>query len=177
MNELYVKARVGTEIKQWLEASYNSDIVAPLRDSTLMGIIKQHLELTSQDDDEQLDDAECVKIKLPIQNGSVYCQSNGRVYVCNTLWRNRLSEKGHLRVKKFFENNFRHAFHTFMDGYVEGQYATKTEEARLKVKEGVAAFLLQYHIDFNEKLVARLTRDWWRHNDRNEGNRVSPMVY
>ena len=176
MNGYYVKARVGEKLKHYLEACYQSDTVRPQKDSTLMGIIKQYLELSSNGDDD-LPDNECIKIELPLQNGAVYSQSTGKVYICNTLWRNRLSEKGQWRVKKFFDNNFKHSFHIFMDGHISGQYIKKTEEERLKVKEAVTEFLLQYHIEPTEKLVSSMTRDWWRHNDRNEHYRESPMVF
>lgn len=175
MKGYYLQVKVGPKLKKYLECSYKGDVIIPPKDSSLMGIIKQHLELWAED--EELPVSECVKIELPLQNGQVYSQSAGKVYVCNTLWRNRLSEKGHQRVKKFFENAFRHAFHVFMDGFIEGQYVAKDADARIKVKSGVVAFLNQYHIDLDEKLVTALTRDYWRHNDRNEDNRFSPAAY
>ena len=29
----------------------------------------------------------------------------------------------------------------------------------------------------DDRLIAALTRDWWRHNDRNEHYKESPIVY
>ena len=67
-----------------------------------------------------------------------------------------------------------------MDGYTESQQdATSLDEseARLKVKRGAAAFLCQYHIDLDEKLIRAMVRDWYRHVERNEQNRYSPLIY
>lgn len=177
MKGYYVTVMVGEKLKKYLEASYNGGIIKPPKDSNLMGIIKQHLELFSSTEDIELPENECVKIELPLQNGAVYSQSSGKVYVCNTLWRNRLSETGHKRVRKFFENNFKYSFHIFMDGHITGQYSQKNEEDRIKIKEAVVEFLMQYHINLDDRLIASLTRDWWRHNDRNEHYKESPLVY
>ena len=136
------------------------------------------LELRPKDYVEDLPDDETIEIELPLKrNEKVYCQSTGKVYYCNTLWRNHLSKAGHKKVKRFFETNFRKAYHTFMDGYIEGQYETKDEDTRLRVKQGVCAFLNQYHITYTERMISSMTRDWWRHVDKTEENRVSPMVY
>ena len=64
-----------------------------------------------------------------------------------------------------------------MDGYYESQGLYKLDDARMKVKDGVVQYLMQYHIDFDEKLVSALTRDWWRHHDLNEKYKFSPLVY
>lgn len=177
MKGYYVTVRVGEKLKKYLEASYNGEFIKPPKDSNLMGIIKQYLELASSAEEEVLPENECVKIELPLQNGVVYSQSAGKVYVCNTLWRNKLSETGHKRVRKFFENNFKYSFHIFMDGHITGQYSQKSEDARIKIKEAVVEFLLQYHINLDDRLIAALTRDWWRHNDRNEHYLESPIIY
>jgi hypothetical protein len=64
-----------------------------------------------------------------------------------------------------------------MDGHITGQYSQKSEADRIKIKEAVVEFLLQYHINLDDRLIAALTRDWWRHNDRNEHYAESPIVY
>lgn len=178
MEGLYVKAKVGKKLKKWLEDSYQDGVVHPASGSVLVFLMIPYLELCPKDEVEDLPEDETVLIELPLKRDEkVYCKSTHKVYYCNTLWRNRLSEKGHKRVKGFFEANFRKAFHTFMDGYTEGQYETKDDNTRLKVKQGVSAFLNQYHIEFDERMVNSMTRDWWRHVDKNENNRISPMVY
>lgn len=172
---MYVKAHVGKKLKTYLENSYSDGVVRPPKRSNLIGIVKQNLELGNEDD--ELPDDECVLIELPKINGLVYRQSDGKVYICNTLWRHRLSELGHDQVRSFFANNFKHAFHVFMDGFLEGQHISKPEDKRLKVKDGVVAFFNQYHIKFDELMISSMTRDWFRHNDRNERGKESPMVY
>ena len=178
MEGMYVKAHVGKKLKQWLQDSYQDGVVHPAHGSVLVYLMIPYLELQPKTEEEQFPEEETVMIELPMKRDEkVYCHSTHKVYYCNTLWRNRLSSKGHKKVKQFFETNFRKAFHTFMDGYIEGQHETKDEDARLKVKQGVCAFLNQYHIDYTETMISSMTRDWWRHVDKTEENRVSPMVY
>lgn len=177
MKGYYVKANVGAKLKKYLEDSYGNGVITPPKGSTLMGIIKQHLELVSHTEEECLPEDECVLIELPIHPERVYSQSTGKVYFCNTLWRNRLSEDGHKKVRKFFENNFRHAFYIFMDGSIEGQHLKNVEKDSVEIKASVAAFLNQYRIEFDEKMISTMTRDWWRHTDKNERKKFSPMVY
>lgn len=181
MEGLYVTARVGYRMKKYITESYDSDIIPLDRDSVLLAVIKPYLELTS-DEEEPVDDEtkerEVVRIELPLENAKVYYHAGKKVYVCNTLFRNRLSKAGQDRVKRFFEKNFKKAFRTFMDGFIAHQQLEMTENMLyLKVKEGIAEFLMQYHIEFNDRDIATLARDWYRHRDRNEENRVSPLVY
>lgn len=181
MEGLYVEARVGARLKRYIVGSYQSDIIPLDRDSVLVAVIKPYLELAAPDADPldpKVAESEVVRIELPMANGKVYCHAGKKVYVCNTLWRNRLSAAGQARVKRFFDKSFKKAFRTYMDGFIEHQQMTKDEEQTyLKVKEGIAAFLMQYHIDFGERDITSLARDWYRHRDRNEANRVSPLVF
>ncbi len=174
MEGLYVKAHVGHKLRQYLLNSYQKGIVTPPRDSTLINLIKPHLELKAED--EEFPEDEIILIELPLNSEVVYHQGNKKVYFCNTLWRNTLSELGHKRVKQFFENYFKHGFRIYMDGYYEAQNLCREDNSRMKVKEGVVQYLMQYHIDFDEKLVSALTRDWWRHRDLNENYQFSPLV-
>jgi hypothetical protein len=174
MEGLYVKAHVGKKLRQYLLNSYQNGIITPPRDSALIGIIKPHLELSSEE--IEFPDDEIILIELPVNSEPVYHHGNKKVYFCNTLWRNTLSELGHRRVKQFFENFFKHAFRIYMDGYYEAQGLYKLDDARMKVKDGVVQYLMQYHIDFDEKLISALTRDWWRHRDLNENYKFSPLV-
>ena len=175
---MYVKAHVGKKLKRWIEDSFQDGTVRPARGSVLVMLILPYLELHPKGEEEELPEDETVLIELPMKRDEkVYCKSTKKVYYCNTIWRNWLSKAGHKKVKHFFETNFRKAFHTFMDGYTEGQHETKDEDARMKVKQGVCAFLNQYHINYDETMISSMTRDWWRHVEKNEENRISPMVY
>lgn len=178
MEGIYVKAHVGKKLKKWLEDSYQDSIVHPLRGSVLVMLMIPYLELRPKDYVDDLPEDETVQIELPLKrNEKVYCQSTGKVYYCDTIWRSCLSEKGHKKVKRFFETTFRKAFHTFMDGHIEAQNEKKGDKERLEVKAAVCAFLNQYHIEYDERMISSMTRDWWRHVEENEKNRISPMVY
>lgn len=174
MKGLYVTAKVGKRYKKYIESSYQSDTIPLERGSNLLNIIMPYLELTSGEP-EPVDD-ETIKIELPLGNKKVYNSAGQTNYVCNTLWRNRLSEDGQFRVKRFFENEFKKAFRTYMDCYVEHERAKNGEDCKCKIKETVTAFLIQYHIDFTKQDIATLTRDWYRHRDKVDENKRSPFV-
>lgn len=174
MKGLYVTAKVGKRNKRYIEGSYQSDTIPLERGTNLLNLIMPYLELTT-DDPEEVDD-ETIKIELPLGNKKVYNSSGQTVYVCNTLWRNRLSVEGQFQVKRFFENEFKKTFRTYMDCYVEQQKAKNGEDCKCKIKEGIAAFLIQYHIDFTKQDIATLARDWYRHRDKVDENKRSPCV-
>lgn len=175
MEGLYVKARVGKKLKSFLENSFQNGIIVPPQNSNFILFIKPYLELSP--DEEILPDDETVTIELPNNKEKVYNYQGKKVYVCATLWRNHLSAVGHRRVKSFFENLLRHTFRVYMDSYVEWQRTNDINGSRIKVKEGVVQFLMQYHIDFDERMVSSMVRDWWRHNDKNEKYNFSPLIY
>lgn len=170
------------EYYAYITASLNSSVVKPERGSVLMSIIAPHLELSSHKDDppEVPEGFSVLKIELPDLR-LVYNAKAGKAYYCDTMFRDRLSENGAMKVRQFFKRTFKNAYRTFMDGYTESQRDDQSQAAAytamLRVKSGTVAFLLQYHIDIDEKLITRLTRDWYRHTERNERNRFSPVLY
>lgn len=174
MKGLYVTAKIGQRYKRYVECSYQSDTVPLERGSNLLNTIMPYLELTT-DEQEEVDD-ETIKIELPLGNKKVYNSAGQTVYVCNTLWRNRLSEEGQFKVKRFFENVFKQTFRTYMDAYIERQSSSSKNKTAKRVKEGIAAFLIQYHIDFTKQDIAALARDWYRHRDKVDENKRSPFV-
>lgn len=175
MKGYYIKAHVGAEMRQFVTASYNSDTIPLERDSVLMDIIKPHLELRPKESSDDFPPDETIKIEIPHINGKVYCRATNKVYICNTLFRDVLSEDGHSKVRRFLERNFKKSFRCFMDGYTEAQL-DNGDDHRLRVRRGAVSYLMNYHIDVSEKLVARLVRDWFRHREKNEKNDTGPYV-
>lgn len=173
---------VKAHIKKFLTQSLQSEIVKPERDSTLMAIIKPHLILESAVDetDPEPEGYEEIKIELPDLR-QVYNSKTGRSYYCDTMFRDHIDNKGLEKVRNFFNRTFKAAYRTFMDGYIESQNDAYTdegnEESRLRVKRGAVSFLMSYHIDPDERLITALTRDWYRHRERTEKNRFSPVLY
>lgn len=177
MEGFYVKAHVGKKLRQYIICSYGSDTIPLRRDAALTAIIKPHLCLSPRDFIDPFPEDEMVYIEIPNQNAKVYNHKKGKSYICNTLWRDTLTNKGHKKVYEFFNRNLQNSFHLFMDGYSEAQYINDSEKCYIKIKEGVTAFFNQYHIDFNEKMIAAYARSWYRHREENEINKVSPLVY
>lgn len=174
MKGLYVTARIGQRYKRFLMGCYQSDTIPLERGSNLLNIIMPFLELTADEPEEA--DEETIKIELPLGNKKVYNVAGQTVYVCNTLWRNRLSEKGQYRVKRFIENEYRSKLRTYVDAYIEKNAAKAGNGKDKRVKEGITAFFIQYHITFTKNDLAAAARDWYRHRDKVDENKRSPLV-
>ncbi len=169
---------VKPHIRQYIQQSFGSDIVPLRRGRTLTYLIIPHLRLEPETDEEQPapEGYEQIKIELPDLR-KVYEASTGKVYYCETLYRDCITPDGEAKVRSFLSNTFKHAFRIFMDGWIEHQEQDRDVDDRLEVKSGVVAFLENYHIDIDEKLITSLTRDWYRHRDENEQYEFSPLVY
>lgn len=177
MEGYYVRAHVGKKIRQYIVCSYGSDTIPLRRDSMLTAIIKPHLSLSPKGFMDDFPDDEIVRIEIPAMRSKVFNYEKGKSYYCDTIWRDTLSNLGHKKVYEFFNKNLRNAFFIFMDGYTEAQYLNDNDKCYLKIKEGIGSFFNQYHIDFNEKMIAAYARSWYRHREENERNKVSPLVF
>ena len=178
MKGRYLTVSVKSHIRKYLVESLGSSIIRPERDSTLMTIIKPHLQLGSavEETEELPEGYEEIQIELPDLR-QVHETRSGKFYYCDTMFRDHIDNAGLEKVRNFFKRTFKAAFRTFMDGYTEFQHENKGDDERIIVKEGVCAFLNNYHISYNDTLVSSLTRDWYRHRDRNEKNRFAPVFY
>lgn len=203
MDGLHVKAYIGERYKKYIEACYQTDVIPLQKGSNFYNFLMPYLELTSTSEEEDVDSmieqeiidsgqepteelkAEkrlnitkgTVTIELPLNRKKVYNHKGQKVYVCNTLYRNRLSLQGQKAVKKFFEREFKKQFRTYMDGWIENEMGKMSkEQVYVKMKEGVAAFFLQYHIDFTAQDISAFARDWYRHRDKVEENKRSPFL-
>ena len=171
MKGRYLTVTVKSHIKKFLVESLGSEIIKTERDSTLLAIIKPHLTLESaiEEVEETPEGYEQIQIELPDLR-QVYNARSGKVYYCDTMFRDHIDRLGLEKVRNFFNR-------TYKAGYTEHQNETKAEDERLRVKMGVCAFFNQYHITYDDTMVSSLTRDWYRHQQRNEKNRFSPVLY
>jgi len=181
MKGRYLTVTVKSHIRNFIAENLGSTIVKPERDSTLMAIIKPHLQLASAFEEVRPveEGYEEIQIELP-ELRQVYEARSGKIYYCDTMFRDHIDQHGLERVRNFFNRTFKAAFRAFLDGYTESQndaMSLTEEDRRIRVKQGVVSFLLQYHITPDEKLISSLTRDWYRHQERNEKNRFSPILY
>ena len=160
------------------------EITANTEEEDLDELVEQEMEASNEDPSEENIERKkaqirkgIVTIELPLVNKKVYNSKGQKVYVCNTLYRNRLSLQGQKVIKKFFEREFKKQFRTFMDGWIENEMGKMSkEQVYVKMKEGVAAFFLQYHIDFTAQDISAFARDWYRHRDKVEDNKRSPFL-
>ena len=122
MKGRYLTVTVKSHIAQYIKESIGSSIVKPERDSTLLASIKPHLLLGSAVEEvtETPEGYEEIQIELPDLR-QVYETRSGKVYYCDTMFRDHIDNRGLERVRNFFNRTFKAAFRTFMDGYTEFQ--------------------------------------------------------
>lgn len=185
MERIYLTAHVGPTMRQYVEGHYGTDIIELTSRSTFMYAILPHLETVSLNEPEFFLESECVKLALPIRrNEKVYYKNGKSVYVCNTLWRNILTDDGHKMVKKLLYYNYKHSFRTYMAGYVERQHNENDvadKKKRIKVLEGIYAFFLSFGINFEDskeekKEMVKLKKDWERFEKESYRYKVSPFI-
>ena len=182
MKGYYVRVRVGQLMKQYIEHSLQMDVIQPGQGSVLVDLMRPHLELRNY---EQLDlfgggpakseysDDETVKIELPFHSVKAYNHISHKVIEYDKMYRTELSEYGQAMVRRHFKKIMRNAFHTYMDGYTSVWDGLDKK----RVKSGVASFLADYSIEYSEKDVSTLCRDWFRYRTKKYKQRLSPIIF
>ncbi len=181
MKGINLTVNVKPHIQKYIIQTVGSDTIRLERSRTLTYIILPHLSLVPADeaDDETPEDYVPIHIELPCHS-LTYEAATGRVYNCFPLYRDKITPEGQEKVRRFLGNTFKQSFRMFMDGYIADQIdmlSISDKERRLRVQEGIISFLLSYGIEPEELLVSSLRRDWYRHCDRTQKNRFSPLLY
>lgn len=180
MKDRILTITVKEEIYRYVTQSLNSDVVKLERGSTLMYIIRPHLIL--EPDDWELepipDGFAQLNIELPVRSLTVEARS-GKVYYCDTLFRDHLTKEGLVKVRSFMKKNYNDNFCTFMAGWVEHQYRVNEmaeKKRRIHVTDGITAFFNNYHIEFTEAMVEARRQAWKRYMDKVEKYDKSPIL-
>lgn len=176
----YLTITVKEDLYKYITESLNSEIVRLERDSTLLNIIKPHLCL--EPDEWELTPVPKGYTKLQIELPDlrkVYEARSGKVYYCDTLFRDHITEDGLKKVRRYLKRNYNDKFCTFLAGWVERQHfenETSEEEKRIQVTSGVVAFFNNYHITFTESMVEARRKAWLRYLENLENYKKSPVM-
>ena len=161
-----VDVKVGAFMRKWIVGTYGTDCIELDRSSNIWMIIKQNLELTPEDYQPVEDWSEHISFIL-LRDGSntvMYRQptvKNPKKYLrLNTLYRCSLSSKGENIIVRFLENQFRNTFHNYMRGALNNGTG-------MSIADAITEFLNDSRIEFDAKLLSRLTKDWYRFRLKN----------
>ena len=168
---------VKQDIHKYITESLQSDIVKPERDSELITNIKPYLCLEPDEwESEPIQEGYTqLQIELPDLR-QVYEARSGKMYYCDTLFRDHITEEGLKKVRSYFKRIYNDKFLTFLAGWVERQHfdnETAPEEKRIQVTSGIVAFFNNYHITFDEKMIEARRKAWIRYQEKLENNKVS----
>ena len=180
MKDRILTITVKEEIYKFITQSLNSDVVRLERGSALLYMIKPHLAL--EPDEWELEPIEegyaTLGIELPVRSRTTEARS-GKVYYCDTLFRDHLTKEGLVKVRSFMKKNYNDKFCTFMAGWVEHQYRVNDlteKEKRIQVTDGITAFFDCYHIEFTDAMVEARRQAWKRYRNKVEKYEKSPII-
>ena len=177
MKDRILTITVKADLRKYLTESPQSDIIRPERDSELMTVIKPYLCLEPDEWETQPipDGYAQLQIALPDLR-KVYEARSGKVYYCDTLFRDHITEEGLKKVRSYFKRTYNDRFMTFLAGWVERQHfdnSNSEEERRIQVTSGIAAFFNNYHITFDERMIESRRKAWLRYQEKVEKNKKS----
>lgn len=169
-----VDVKVGSFLRKWVVATYDSDIIRLDKTSNLWGIIKQSLELLPSDYHSLEDRSEYISFVLLRDSSSTkaYDVERDLVYRVNTLYRCYISEQGCYRIQRYLEKSFKAAFHIYMVGSVGNN-------PEMTILEGITQFLLDYNLEefIDQKMLSRLMKDWYRYRQNNPEKHQIPIFF
>lgn len=156
MNGPTADIQVGSFIRQWVITNTGSDTVRLDKRANLWGIVKENLELLPEDYRPLQDRSEYISIEL-LDSGSApyYNRDADRKMYINELYRCYIGEDTQAVIRRYLENQFRNAFRIYMTS----RYADGSSE---KIRSAIASFLLEYDLPVNPRIIARLSKDWYR---------------
>ena len=168
---------VKQDIHKYITESLQSEIVRPEKGSELMEVIKPHLCLEADPWELEPIPEGFVQLQIELPDlRQVYEARSGKMYYCDTLFRDHITEDGLKKVRNYFKRTFNNKFLTFLAGWVEYQNVaneTAEEERRIQVTKGIVAFYNNYHITFDESMIEARRKAWIRHLEKLEKNKVS----
>lgn len=157
MNRNSVDIKVGKIIRQWVLNIYGADYVLLDKHSNLWFLIKQYLQLLPDDYHPIEDRSEYISFFLLVNGEETTAHQDhlGRIIQLNMLYRCYIPEEGQVRIRRYLENQFRHAFIVFMT-------ARQGDESGEKITRSIADFLLTVGVDVDRQLLGRLMKYWYR---------------
>ena len=166
-----VNVKVHPALREYiLSVNAGSDIIVPMRDSRLWGLVKMYLEPIPSDYRPVLPDGEpdSIRIALFRTGKPVYSFPEKKILTVHTLYRDHLSETGQRAVSKHLMHHFKQTFRAYMNGAL-------SNNPELEIADAIDEFCSDYHIE-NEKItVEMLRKDWYRFRLRCSNGTAIPV--
>ena len=169
-----VEVKVGSFIRDWVLATYKSDLVKIDKYSNLWGVIKNSLDTLPNDYRPLTDKSEYISFVL-LANGKdtiAYNREKDKIYQPNTLYRCYINEENTARIVRYFENQFKAAFHTYMIGAVGNN-------DEMTIVEGISSFMIDFNLQghLDKKMLSRLQKDWYRYRQKCDDGYPIPIFF
>nr|DAU45720.1 MAG TPA: hypothetical protein [Caudoviricetes sp.] len=168
-----VDIKVGKVIRAWIVESTGSDTITVDKKSNLWGLVKQNLDLLPADYEVIQDRSEYISIAL-LAHGSdtkKFDAELNKTIEVNTVYRCYISERGQASIARFFENQLRSSFIVFMVARFSDDSGNE------KIVHAITAFLQEYNLPINSKILSRLMKYWYRYRVNFSENNKLPIFF
>lgn len=165
----WVDVEVGAFTHDWVMATEGTDRITIGKATNMWAILKQHLQVRPNDYQEVKDRSEVISFQLlDTSSTAVYSRASSRTVHMNTLYRCYIDPAGQAAIRRYLDNQFKHAFHLYMIG---------CQNADVKIMESITGFLCDYNLPIDSKVIARLTKDWYRYRQKNPDKFHIPIFF
>lgn len=166
-----VDIKVGRFIRQWVVSSCGSDQIRVDKRTNIWAIVKQNLALLPEDYAIVSNRSEYISIELlDAHSQRSYIHPAGCCLHLNSLYRCYISESGQEAIRRYLENQFRSAFRVYM-------VASMRDDSREKILHAITSFLLDYDLPVDSRILARLSKDWYRYRQKNGEKLHIPIFF
>lgn len=166
-----VDIKVGQFIRQWVVSSCGTDQIRVDKRTNIWAIVKQNLALLPEDYRSIGDRSEYISIELlDAHSQRSYIHPAGCCLHLNFLYRCYISDSGQESIRRYLENQFRSAFRVYM-------VASMRDDSKEKILHAITAFLLDYDLPVDKKILSRLSKDWYRYRQKNEEKHHIPIFF
>lgn len=157
-----VNVKVHPALREYiLSINSGSDILMPLKDSRLWGLVKMHLEtIPAGYKPTSLSGAdECIRIALYRSGKPSYSFPSKDVVTVHTMYRDYLSDSGQKAVARHLMQSFKQTFRAYMTGAL-------SNNPELEIQDAIDEFCSDYRIETEKITVEMLRKDWYRYRLR-----------
>lgn len=163
---------VGELIHDWVVANNGgSDVIRLDQRTNLWGIVKQNLDLLPNDYHIIEDRREYIAIELlEIRQHKTYNRAADREIWINELYRCYISESGQAAIRRYLENQIRATFHAYM-------VARFSDGQKEMIRHAIGSFLADFNLPINDRIIASMSKDWYRYRQRNTENYEIPIFF
>lgn len=166
-----VDIKVGAFIRQWVIAYHGSELIQVDKKMNLWAIVRQHLDTLPKDAPDITDRSEYISLELLDTSGTlIYNLPSGRKMYMDSMFRYYIDDAGQAAIERYLSNQFRAHFRTYMT-------ARFSDGRKEPIRHAIGSFLSDYLLPCDDIIMSRLSKDWYRHRQKNPEKYPIPIIF